>query len=83
MADPILHKSPPEEPNKSDLILNSEICQNCTQSLFEPINPRDAGYLPRIGSHFIRILETTVSNLTRLHDDLSEIEKMLMKGGAL
>ena len=81
MAEPILHKSPPEEENKSDLKSNSEICPNGTQCLFEPVNPRDAGYLPGIGSHFIGILEATVLNLAYLHEDLSKIEKMLVKGG--
>jgi hypothetical protein len=82
MAEPILHKSPPEEDNKSDLKSNSEICPNDARDLFEPLNPKDAGYLPGIGSHFIGILETTVLNLSRLHQDLTEIERLL-KGGAL
>jgi hypothetical protein len=82
MAEPILHKSPPEEENKSDLKSNPEICPNDAKDLFEPLNPKDAGYLPGIGSHFIGILETTVLNLSRLHQDLTEIEKRL-KGGEL
>jgi hypothetical protein len=82
MAEPILHKSPPEEDNKSDLKSNSEICPNDARDLFETINSRDTGYLPGIGSHFIGILETTAINLGRLHQNLTEIEKRL-KGGEL
>jgi hypothetical protein len=81
MAEPILHKSPPEDANKNDLKLNSEICLNRAMCLLELVNSRDSGYLPGIGSHFITILETTVSNLTHLHNDLSKIEEMLKKGG--
>jgi len=75
MAEPILHKSPPEEDNKSDLKSNSEICPNDARDLFESQNPKDAGYLPGIGSHFIGILETTALNLSRLHRDLTENRK--------
>ncbi len=81
MAEPILHKSPPIEANKSDLKSNSEISVDSARYLIELANPRDAGYLPGIGSPFIRILETAVLDLTRLHEDLSEIEKLLVKGG--
>jgi hypothetical protein len=83
MAAPILHKSPPQDENKSDLKLDSEICPNNERNLFEPLNPKDAGYLPGIGSHFIRILNPTVSSLTRLHKGLSKIEEMLAEGGEL
>jgi hypothetical protein len=82
MAAPILHKSPPKEENKSDLKSNSEICPNDARDLFEPVNSRDSSYLPGIGSHLIGILETTALNLSRLHEDLNEIERMLGKGGA-
>jgi hypothetical protein len=33
--------------------------------------------------HFVGILEETISNLTRLHEDLSEILRILVKGGEL
>jgi hypothetical protein len=83
LANSILQKSLPKEPNKSDLKLNSEIRSDNIQRLFEPVNPRDAGYLPGIGTHFIGILETAVSNLSRLHEDLSKLEEELVKGGEL
>jgi hypothetical protein len=94
MAEPILHNSPPEEPNKSESNL-SEICLNGNQhqspEIMEPIQDLDeippiipeasACYLSGTADHFIGILEETVSNLTRLHEDLSKIQKMLMRGG--
>jgi hypothetical protein len=83
MAEPILHKSPPEEEIKSDLKSNSEICTGGSFCLFEPDNSRNASYLPGIGSHFAVILKTTVPNLNRLYMDRDETERMLPKGGEL
>jgi hypothetical protein len=83
MAESIVPKSQPKESNKSDLKLDSEICLNCSQRLAEPMDPRDPRYLTGIDGYLIRILDTTVSNLTRLHDDLSKIQEMLGEGGEL
>jgi hypothetical protein len=96
MAEPILHKSPPEEPKKSELNL-PEIClkenQHLPPKVIEPINALEGPfplikaasvcYLPGPADHFIGILEETISNLTRLQKDLNEIEGMLAKGGEL
>jgi hypothetical protein len=97
MAEPILHKSPPKESNKTTSCLDSEICQGeCRQQspeIPEPIQDLDeipriipeatVCYLPGPADHFIGILEETISNLTRLHEDLSKVQNMLMKGGEL
>jgi hypothetical protein len=94
MAEPILQKSPSVEANKSELKL-PESCLNGSQhrlpAITEPIHALDGlpptiraasvCYLPGSADHFVSILEETVSNLTLLHEYLSEIEKMLVKGG--
>jgi hypothetical protein len=83
MAEPIVPKSQPKESNKSDLKLNSESCLNFIRRLAEPMDPRDPGYLTGIDGYLIRILDITVSNLTRLHGDLNKIQEMLVEGGEL
>jgi hypothetical protein len=95
MAVPILHKSPPKESNKTGADPNSRICLNGSQhrlpAITETINALDGlpplhkaaniCSLPGPSDHFVNILEKTIANLTRLHEDLSKIEKMLVKGG--
>jgi hypothetical protein len=97
MAEPIVPKSPPKESNKTESKLDSEICLNESQrrspEMVESIHIpteipriiREAAvcYLPGPADHFVGILEETIANLTRLHGDLSEIQKMLVKGGVL
>ncbi|MBN1224158.1 MAG: hypothetical protein JXB23_13000 [Candidatus Aminicenantes bacterium] len=95
MAEPILHKSPPKESNKTESSPDSEIrlneCRHQSPGIMEPIHDldqiplqiRDATvcYLSEPANHFVGILEETVSNLTRLHDWLSKIERTMVKGG--
>jgi hypothetical protein len=91
MAEPILHKSPPKESNKTTSCLDSNHYQSpdIEQSIpaLDEIPPIIAEatvcYLPGPADYFVGILEETVSNLTRLHEDLNKVQKMLVKGGAL
>jgi hypothetical protein len=96
MAEPILHNSPPKEPNKSELKL-PEIYLNGSQHeqpvIIESINALEelpptirlasVCYLPGPADHFVSIPEVTITNLTRPYADLSEIQGMLAKGGVL
>jgi hypothetical protein len=96
MAEPILHNSSPDESNKSELKF-PEICLNGNQyqspeiseSILVPeglrplIKTANVCYLPGPADHCVGILEETITNLTRLHEDLREIEKMLVNGGEL
>ena len=96
MAGPILQKSLPKEPNKTELNLDPEIYWNdrgnqspvitapthTLDGLRPMIEAAKIYCLPGIAGYFVSILEETVLNLTRLHEDLSKIEKMLVKGGA-
>ena len=93
MADPILQKSP-QEPKKTQPKLDFEICHNGTQDPFiEPItapdglpptiNEASVCYLTGQAEYLVGFLLETVSNLTRLHEYLTEIEKMLAKGDEL
>jgi hypothetical protein len=97
MAERILHNSPPNESNKTKSSLDSGIRQNeCRHESpeFEESIPaldgippliREAtvGYLPRPADYCVGILEETVANLTRLHEDLIRLQEMLVKGGVL
>ena len=92
MADPILQKSP-QEPKKTQPKLDFEICHNGSLDPFIEattapdgpppiINEASACYLSGQAEYLMSFLLETVSNLTRLHEYLTEIEKMLPKGGA-
>jgi hypothetical protein len=89
MAEPILHNSPPKEFNKTESSLDSDHYQSpeIEESILalDEIPPiileATVCYLPGPADHFVGILEETVSNLTRLHEDLSKVQKMLVKGG--
>ena len=95
MAGPILQKSLPKDPNKTELNLEPELYLNGRQDrspiITAPTHSRDGFMatieaakihcLPGTAGYFVSILEETVSNLTLLHECLSKIEKMLVKGG--
>jgi hypothetical protein len=81
MAEPILPNSPPKESNKTESLLNPEICRDQAPIITTSIHTLDAGYLPGTTGYLAEILEETVLNLTRLHEYLSQIETMLVKGG--
>jgi hypothetical protein len=74
MADPILPNSPPKEPHKTESVLNLGFFRDQAPIITKSIHTLDAGYLAEI-------LEETALNLTRLHECLTEIETMLLKGG--
>jgi hypothetical protein len=95
MAEPIVPKSPSEDSNKTESSPDFEIytneCRQHSQEFIEPAHLTDeipplireatVCYLPRTADYSVGILEETVSNLTRLHEDLSKVQKMLVKGG--
>jgi hypothetical protein len=96
MAERILHKSPPKEPNKTESKMDSEICLNeslhrspaitgLINALAELPMMKAASvcYLPGPVVHCVGIHDEIISNLTRLHEDLSALQEMLGKGGAL
>jgi hypothetical protein len=95
MALPILTNSPPKESNKTESNPDFEICTNEYQQqspeFTEPTrateeNPpliREATvcYLSVTADYCVGILLETVINLSRLHDELTELQEMLVKGG--
>jgi hypothetical protein len=95
MAESILHNSPPKEPKKTDPKPDPETYLNGSRYLppeaIEPINALErlsplikaasVCYLPGPADHFVGILEETITNLTRLHEALREIDEILVKGG--
>jgi hypothetical protein len=95
MALPILTNSPPKESNKTESSPDFEICTNeCRQQspeFIEPTHPTDeippiireatVCYLPETADYCVGILLETVINLSRLHDELTELQEMLVKGG--
>jgi hypothetical protein len=97
MAEQIVHKSLSKESKKTESNLDFEICSNeyrqQSSEFIEPTNPTDENpplireatvcYLPAPADHFVSILEETISNLTHLHEDLSKLQEILVKGGVL
>ncbi len=97
MAEQIVHKSPSKKFNKSDSDLDSEIHSNeylqQSPEIEDPIQTENAipplireatvSYLPGPAGYLVGILEETVINLTRLHEDLSKLQELLVKGGVL
>jgi hypothetical protein len=81
MAEPILPNSPPKESNKTESVLNSEICRNQALIITTSIHTLDGHNLPGTTGYLAEILEETVLKLIRLHEYLSQIETMLVKGG--
>jgi hypothetical protein len=81
MAEPILPNSPPINSNKTESVLNSGICRDLAPIITRSIHTLDAGYLPGTTGYLAEILEETVLKLIRLHEYLSQIETMLVKGG--
>jgi hypothetical protein len=95
MAEPILHKSPPKEPNKTELSPDSEIrlneCRHKSPEITDPIHgldeaPRIIGEstvynLPGTADYSVGILLETIFNLSRLHDELTKLQEMMVKGG--
>jgi hypothetical protein len=95
MAEPIVPKSPPKDFNKTESNLDFEICTNeCQQKSPEFIEPTHStdesppliqeatvGYLPGNANYCVGILLETVINLSRLHDELTKLQEMLVKGG--
>jgi hypothetical protein len=95
MTEQIVHKSPSKEFNKSESSPDFEICTNeCRQQspeFIEPTHPTDeipplipettVCYLPGTADYCVGILLETVINLSRLHDELTKLQEMLVKGG--
>jgi hypothetical protein len=97
MAESILHNSPPKESNKTESNLNSENCPNESRDQSpEIINPIRATeeipliikgaticFLPGNTDYSVGILLETIVNLSRLHEELTKLQEMMAKGGAL
>jgi hypothetical protein len=81
MAEPILPNSPPKEPNKTESVLNPGFCRDQAPIITKSVHTLDAGNLPGTTGYLAEILEETVLKLIRLHECLTEIETMLVKGG--
>ncbi len=95
MAEPILPNSPPKQSNKTESSPHLEICTNeCqqhSQEFIEPTHPTDENpplireatvcYLPGTADYCVGILLETIFNLSRLHEDLTKIQGMLVEGG--
>jgi hypothetical protein len=82
MAEPILPNSPPKESNKTESVPDPGFCRDQAPIIARSIHTLDAGYLPGTTGYLAEILEETVLKLIRLHKCLTEIENMLVKGGA-
>jgi hypothetical protein len=96
MAERILHNSPPKESNKTESSPDSETrqdeCQHQSPEIIEPIHELDAippiireatvYNLPVTADYSVGILIQTLLNLSRLHDELTKLQEMLVKGGA-
>jgi hypothetical protein len=95
MAEPIVYKSSPKESNKTESSPHFEICTNefrqHSQEFIEPTYPTDkippfireatVCYLPGTTDYCVGILLETVINLSRLHDELTKLQEILVKGG--
>jgi hypothetical protein len=95
MTEQIVHKSPSKEFNKSESSPDFEICTNeCrqqSQEFIDATHPMDESpplireatvcYLPGTADYCVGILLETVINLSRLHDELTKLQEMLVKGG--
>ena len=94
MTEQIVHKSSSKEFNKSESNLDSEIHSNeywqQSPEFIEPTHPTDESpplireatvCLPGTADYCVGILLETVINLSRLHDELTKLQEMLVKGG--
>jgi hypothetical protein len=95
MAEPILHKSPPKESNKTESKPDFEFRMNGyrhqSPEIMEPTQASDeippiireatVCYLPGTADYSVGILLQTLLNLSRLHDELTKLQETLVKGG--
>jgi hypothetical protein len=81
MAKPILPNFPPKESNKTESVPNLGICRDQAPIITKSIHTLDAHNLPGTAGYLAEILEETILNLTRIHEYLTKIENMLLKGG--
>jgi hypothetical protein len=95
MAEPFLHNSLPKESNKTESSRDSEIhkeeCPHKSPESTEPIRATEK-ILPLIkkatvynlsgnADYSVGILLQTLLNLSHLHDELTKLQEMLVKGG--
>jgi hypothetical protein len=96
MAERIVPKSPPKESNKTesspDSVIRPNECWQQSPENTEPIRTTEeiltliqkaTDYnLSGTADYSVGILIQTLLNLSRLHDELTKLQEMLVKGGA-
>jgi hypothetical protein len=95
MAERILHKSLSKESNKTESSPDSEIRPNecwqqspentepirVTEEILPLIQKATVYNLSGTADYSVGILLQTLINLSRLHDELTKLQEMLVKGG--